>query len=164
MEIRLEKNNCNLFRKTRNFYSVTPTLKLSYSQCQDLPKFPLGEGGDSPNWKYSKCQYVPKFQFFGGGGGISETENTQSGKVCINFHGGVFWNWKYSKWQGLPKFPWGGYSETENTQSGKVCLNFHWGGGGYSETKNTQSGKVCLNFHGGGGILKLKILKVARSA
>ena len=31
MEMRLEKNNCNLFRKTRNFYSVTPRLKLSDS-------------------------------------------------------------------------------------------------------------------------------------
>ena len=29
MEMRLEKNNCNLLRKTRNFYCVTPRLKLS---------------------------------------------------------------------------------------------------------------------------------------
>ena len=29
MEMRLEKNNCNLLRKTRNFYSVTPRLELS---------------------------------------------------------------------------------------------------------------------------------------
>ena len=40
MEMRLEKNNCNLLRKTRNFYSVTPRLKLS--DLDYLLKFKLG--------------------------------------------------------------------------------------------------------------------------
>ena len=48
MEMRLEKNNCNLLRKTRNFYSVTPRLKLS-----DLVsvKIEMGLGG----WGYSEA-------------------------------------------------------------------------------------------------------------
>ena len=64
MEMRLEKNNCNLLRKTRNFYSVTPRLQL------------LDFG------------YLLK------GGGYSETEKSQSAKISDNFHfrggGGVF--------------------------------------------------------------------------
>ena len=48
MEMRLEKNNCNLFRKTRNFYSLTPRggggiLKLS--KLDSLSNFK--KGGDS---------------------------------------------------------------------------------------------------------------------
>ena len=77
MEMRSEKNNCNLVRKTRNFYSVTPKLKLS-----DL-------------------DYLLKLKWGWGWGGILQTEKTQSGKICLNFHflvvvfwggGRVFWN------------------------------------------------------------------------
>ena len=61
MEMRLEKNNCNLFRKTRNFYSVTPRLK--FSDLDYLLKLKLGAGGE-----YSKALlYSVKFQ----GGGYS---------------------------------------------------------------------------------------------
>ena len=45
----------------------------------------------------------------GGYSGV-RTENTQSGKICLNFHSG------------------GGGVRTENTQSGKICLNFNGGG------------------------------------
>ena len=47
MEMRLEKNNCNLFRKTRNFYSVTPRLRLS--DLDYLSNLKLGAG------EYSKA-------------------------------------------------------------------------------------------------------------
>ena len=54
---------------------------------------------------------------FRGGGGYSETEKSQSAKICLNFN-----------FQGG-----GGYSETEKSQSAKICLNFNFrGGGGYS--------------------------------
>ena len=43
-------------------------------------------------------------------GGYSETENTQSAKICLNLN-------------------LGGYSETENTQGAKIGLNFNFGGG-----------------------------------
>ena len=51
------------------------------------------------------------------GGGYSETEKSQSAKICLNFNfrGG-----------GLG----GGYSETEKSQSAKICLNFNFRGGG----------------------------------
>ena len=122
------------------------------------------------NWKVTKCQDLPQFQFLGGG--YSETEKSQSAKICLNFHfrggGGVFWNWKVTKCQDLPKFQFsgGGYSETEKSQSAKICLNFNFRGGGYSETEKSQSAKICLNFNfrGGRGILKLKSHKVPRSA
>ena len=42
MEMRLEKNNCNLLRKTRNFYSVTPRLQLL--DLDNLLKFSGGGG------------------------------------------------------------------------------------------------------------------------
>ena len=61
MEMRLEKNNCNLFRKTRNFYSVTPRLKLS--DLDYLLK--LKRGGE-----YSKAlrlELSVQFRFFWGG-------------------------------------------------------------------------------------------------
>ena len=48
MEMRLEKNNCNLLRKTRNFYSVTPRLKLS--DLDYLLKLKWGRG-----WAYSEA-------------------------------------------------------------------------------------------------------------
>ena len=80
-----------------------------------------------------------------GGGGYSETEKSQSAKICLNFNfrGG------------------GGNSETEKSQSAKICLifNFFWGGG-YSETEKSQSAKICLNFNffwGGRGILNFRI-------
>ena len=48
--------------------------------------------------------------------GYSETEKSQSTKICLNFNfrglGGV------------------GYSETEKSQSAKICLNFNFQGGG----------------------------------
>ena len=45
--MRLEKNNCNLFRKARNFYSVTPTLGgmgviLKLSDLDSLSNFNFG--------------------------------------------------------------------------------------------------------------------------
>ena len=40
MEMRFEKNNCNLLRKARNFYSVTPRLNLS--ELDSLSNFNLG--------------------------------------------------------------------------------------------------------------------------
>ena len=48
------------------------------------------------------------------GGGVLESQNTQSAKICLkfNFGGG------------------GGVLESQNTQSAKICLNFNWGGGG----------------------------------
>ena len=45
MEMRLEKNNCNLLRKTRNFYSVTPRLQLS--DLDYVLKLKWGGGGYS---------------------------------------------------------------------------------------------------------------------
>ena len=65
----------------------------------------------------SHWEDLPKFQFWGGGG-YSETEKSQSAKICLNFN-----------------FFWGGggrgvYSATEKSQSAKICLNFNffWGG------------------------------------
>ena len=45
MEMRLEKNNCNLLRKTRNFYSVTPRLKLLDLDYLLRIEMGLGVGG-----------------------------------------------------------------------------------------------------------------------
>ena len=60
------------------------------TKCQDLPKF-QSSGGVFRNWKVTKCQDLPKFQFSGGGGGYSETEKSQSAKICLNFNfrGGI---------------------------------------------------------------------------
>ena len=76
-----------------------------------------------------------------GGGGYSETEKSESAKMCLNFNfwgGGVFWNWKVRKCQDVPKFQFsggGGYSETEKSQSAKICLNFNFRGGGVFRSK-----------------------------
>ena len=97
----------------------------------------------------SHWEDLPKFQFSGrGGGGYSETEKSQSAKICLNFNfrGGEYSETEKSKCQDLPKFQFSG-------------------GGGYSETEKSQSAKICLNFNfRGGGILKLKSHKVPRSA
>ena len=60
MEMRLEKNNCNLLRKTRNFYSVTPRLQLSYLDY--LLKLKWG-GGYS---EAIRARLPVKFTFGGG--------------------------------------------------------------------------------------------------
>ena len=76
MEMRLEKNNCNLLRKTRNFYSVTPRLKLS--DLDYLLRIEMGLGysetlraGLPDKFHFDgKSQDLPKLQVFFGGGGI----------------------------------------------------------------------------------------------
>ena len=60
----------------------------------------------------SHWEDLPKFQF-SGGGEYSETEKSQSAKICLNFN-----------------FRKGGYSETEKSQSDKICLNFNFRGEG----------------------------------
>ena len=72
MEMRLEKNNCNLLRKTRNFYSVTPKLKLS--DLDYLLKLKWGWG-----WGYSEALRAGlpvKFQQL----------KSQSAKISDNCH------------------------------------------------------------------------------
>ena len=61
MEMRLEKNNCNLLRKTRNFYSVTPRLKLS--DLDYLLKLKWGGYSEA-----IRAGLPVKFHFWGGGG------------------------------------------------------------------------------------------------
>ena len=74
MEMRLEKNNCNLFRKTRNFYSVTLGLGLSV-------KFQIWGGGYS---EALRLGLSVKFQM----GGILKLSDLDS---LSNFKfGGVF--------------------------------------------------------------------------
>ena len=76
MEMRLEKNNCNLFRKTRNFYSVTPRLKLS-----DSDSLSNLNSGDS---EAIRLGLSVKFQF----GGYSEALRLG---LSVKFQfGGVF--------------------------------------------------------------------------
>ena len=61
MEMRLEKNNCNLLRKTRNFYSVTPRLQL-------LDLCYLLRGGYSETDKSQSANICLNLNFLGGGG------------------------------------------------------------------------------------------------
>ena len=65
MEMRSEKNNCYLFRKTRNFYSVTPRLKLS--DLDYLSKLKLWGGGIL---KLSELDSLSNFMWGVGGGGV----------------------------------------------------------------------------------------------
>ena len=76
---------------------------------------------------------------FGGVGGYSETEKSQSVKIYLNLN-----------------FPGGGYSATSDLDLVPRVGNLDFWGG-YSETEKSQSVKICLNlnFLGGGGILKL---------
>ena len=69
--MRLEKNNCNLLRKTRNFYSVTPRLQLS--DLDYLLKLKWGwEGGYS---EAIRAQLPVKFHVWGVWGGILELKS-----------------------------------------------------------------------------------------
>ena len=77
MEMRLEKNNRNLFRKTRNFYSVTPRLKLS--DLDYLSKIEI-RGGHS---EAIRAGLPVKFHW----GGILKLSELDS---LSNFTGGVF--------------------------------------------------------------------------
>ena len=94
MEMRLEKNNCNLFRKTRNFYSVTPRLKLS--DLDYLVKIEIRGG-------ILKLSELNSLSNFMGGGGYSEAIRAE---LPVKFHVGG-----YSEVirAGPPvKFHWGG--------------------------------------------------------
>ena len=81
MEMRLEKNNCNLLRKTRNFYSVTPRLKLS--DLDYLLKLKWGWGGGGI-LKLSELDSLKISLLMGGGGGYSATEKSEKSK-CQDF-------------------------------------------------------------------------------
>ena len=64
------------------------------TKYQDLPKFQFsGVGGVILKLNVTKCQDLPKFQL--GGGGYSETEKSQSAKICLNFN--------FSGWGGILK-------------------------------------------------------------
>ena len=79
MEMRLEKNNCNSFRKTRNFYSEnTQITKICVN-------FNWGGYSVIENTQTNKICLNCNF------GGYSVTENTQSTKICLNcnFRGGI---------------------------------------------------------------------------
>ena len=67
MEMILEKNNCNLLRKTRNFYSVTPRLKLS--DLDYLLKLKWGWGVGGGILKLSELDSLSNFTFEGRGRG-----------------------------------------------------------------------------------------------
>ena len=70
------------------------------------------------------------------GGGVVQTNSTQSAKICPNLH-----------FQGEGR----GVVQTNSTQSAKICPNLHSGGG--IQTNSTQSAKICPNLHfwvGGG--------------
>ena len=56
--------------------------------------------------------------------GYSETEKSQSTKICLNFN---------FRGRGGGKV---GYSETEKSQSAKICLNFNFGEGGILKLKS----------------------------
>ena len=71
------------------------------------------KGGVSQTFSYSKCQDLSKFSFWVGGG-YSRPTQTQSAKICPNFH---FQGW--------------GYSRPTQTQSAKICPNFHFLGWGW---------------------------------
>ena len=121
--------------------------KSKYSKCQDLPKFPFWVVGGwcSGKSKYSKCQDLSKFPW----GGVLESQNTQSTKICLNYHFGG--ESKYSKCQDLPKvqFLGGCVLESQNTQSAKIWLNFI-GGGGVLEP-NPRTGvfwRICSKISG----------------
>ena len=68
-----------------------------------------------------------------GGGDVLESQNTQSTKICLNYHFGG--ESKYSKCQDLPKvqFLGGCVLESQNTQSAKIWLNFIGGGGFWNQ-------------------------------
>ena len=113
MEMRLEKKNCNSFRKTRNFYfGNTQNTKI----CLNF-NFPGGGG-------YSGYSGGVFWVFQGGYSGYSVTENTQSPKRggILGIPGGGY--------SGYSGGGYSGYSVTENTQSPKICLNFNFRGGG----------------------------------
>ena len=99
--------------------------KSKYSKCQDLPKFPFWVVGGwcSGKSKYSKCQDLPKFPW----GGVLESQNTQSAKICLNYHFGG--ESKYSKCQDLPKVQFsGGCSGKSKYSKCQDLAKFHWGG------------------------------------
>ena len=81
MEMRLEKNNCNLLRKTRNFYSVTPRLKLS--DLDYLLKLKLGGGQYS---KALRLELSVQFRFWGGILKLSELDSLSN----FTFGGGGY--------------------------------------------------------------------------
>ena len=87
----------------------------SNSKCQGLPKFSLGEG--TPDYLKFKVPRSTQIFIYGEGEGDGGTSDqfiqTQSAKVCPNFH-----------WGG------GGYSRPTSTQSAKICSNLHFPGGG----------------------------------
>ena len=67
-----------------------------------------------------------------GGWGVILKSNTQSAKICLNFH-------------------WGGGILS---QSAKICLNFYFGGGGYSEVKYSKCQDLPkFQLGGGGGVV-----------
>ena len=154
MEMRLEKNNRNLFRKTMNFYSVTPRLKLS--DLDYLSKLKLGGG----ILNLSELDSLSNFM-----GGYSAA--IRAG-LPVKFHwGGIL---QLSELDSLSNFTWGGRGGILNFRIGVFCriwtkiggdilqlseldslLNFTWGGilqlseldslshftvGGYSEFQN----------------------------
>ena len=91
MEMRLEKNNCNLLRKTRNFYSVTPRLQLSdldyvlklkwggggilkLSELDSLSNFTLGGGILKLSWRIGVfCRIWTKFSTTPAGSCITDS-------------------------------------------------------------------------------------------
>ena len=96
------------------------------------------------NHQNPKCQDLPKIQFFRGGS-VLESQNTQSAKICLNFHfqgGGCSGNSKYSKCQDLPTFQLGGGGvlESQNPKCQDLSKLQFLGGGGHSGTKSQNRG------------------------
>ena len=116
------------------------------------------------NWKVK----VPRSASISILGGYSETEKSQSAKICLNFNLGRILKLKSHK---VPRSAsisiLGGYSETEKSQSAKICLNFNfqggWGWGVFWNWKVKVPRSASISIFGG-GILKLKSHKVPRSA
>ena len=117
-------------------------------------------GGVFWNWKVTKCQDLPKFQL---GGGYSETEKSQSAKICLNFNfGGVFWNWKVTKCQDLPKFQFGGGGLFWNWKVTKCQdlpkFQFSGGGGVFWNWKVTKCQDLPKFQFSGGGVFRSKVM------
>ena len=95
MEIRLEKNNCDLFRKTSS----------KHENCMEM-RLESNKGGVFWNRKVTKYQDLAKFQF--SGGGYSGTSDLDLGKKVGNLVLGGYSETEKSKCQDLAKFQFSG--------------------------------------------------------
>ena len=110
------------------------------------PKVPRSVQIWGGSWSRPTQPKVPRSVQICIGGGVVQTNSTQSAKICLNLY---FRGWGWGRWVVV---------QTNSTQSAKICQNLHLGGGGEwsrpTELKVSRSVQICIlggGEAGGGG-------------